>query len=855
MKHRIALAGNPNVGKSTIFNALTGLHQHTGNWPGKTVACTTGYFSLEDAGFSIVDLPGIYSFDVRSEEEAITRDYIAGNEFEFLLLVCDATCLERGLYLLKQASGLLQGHSKDTCPQIVLCVNLCDEAEKKGIQVNFSALEQELGIPVASCCARKKNGLSQLKKILYHHIQETDSRVERIGTTPSLHETPVLQKGRQNDRKAGGSQGVSSGACASCTISPCQGENCAFYVHGTSWEADESDKEEKASNSVQNTTDSLDLMHEATAFDAISTLSETGRPNISECINRDSLTITADIQTDDCTPSSLAGSAADTSGHTAKGVYNSEVSQSDGPSQSMGESGSPTNTAAAASPVNTGESVPDNPLPPSAPVQTDDMVVPEVPVSLPPSCSHCSACGSCRLHAAARFSGSLTNTAVTPASVPIYRRLPRSFDPKVAAALAVTYTKKDYRQKEEHLDRILTGPASGGIIMCLLLTGIFWLTITGANYPSSMLWNMFFLIETKLVELAVSAGMPQWFIGAFIYGVYRVVAWIISVMLPPMAIFFPLFTLLEDLGYLPRVAFNMDGAFHKCKACGKQCLTMAMGLGCNAAGVVGCRIIDSPRERLIAILTNSLVPCNGRFPLLLMMISLFMMGNAASEGFLPSLYTALVLTGFILAGVFATLGASWLLSRTLLKGVPSSFTLELPPYRSPQVGKVIVRSIFDRTLFVLGRAVIVAAPAGLIIWLMANISIGGTSLLLLCSGFLEPLGSLMGLDGIILMAFILGFPANEIVLPIILMAYLQSGYLVEMDDKSALLSLLISHGWTLKTAVCMAIFSLFHWPCSTTCLTVKKETGSLKWTLVAFLLPTAIGILLCILTSTLWNLF
>lgn len=651
MKHRIALAGNPNVGKSTIFNALTGLHQHTGNWPGKTVACTTGYFSIEDAGFSIVDLPGIYSFDIRSEEEAITRDYIADNDFEFLLLVCDATCLERGLYLLKQAASLLKDRPPETCPQIILCVNLCDEAEKKGIKVNFSKLEEALGIPVAACRARQKQGLSQLKQLLYYYTRESEAGTDHAVCSAGTDNTDC------SDRAA---------ACASCPV---------------------------------------------------------------------------------CT-----------------------------------------------------------------------------------SCSLTVPCG----------------------------KLPLSFDPKSAAALSVTYTKKDFRRKEEHLDRILTGPVSGGIIMCLLLTGIFWLTITGANYPSSMLWNMFFHIETTLAELAAGAGLPQWFIGSFIYGVFRVVAWIVSVMLPPMAIFFPLFTLLEDLGYLPRVAFNMDGAFHKCKACGKQCLTMAMGLGCNAAGVVGCRIIDSPRERLIAILTNSLVPCNGRFPLLLMMISLFLMGSATSaagSSLLPSLLTALALTGFILAGVFATLGASWLLSRTLLKGVPSSFTLELPPYRSPQVGKVIVRSIFDRTLFVLGRAVVVAAPAGLIIWIMANLTVDGTSLLSLCSGFLDPLGRLMGLDGIILMAFILGFPANEIVLPIILMAYLQTGFLVEMDDKNALMSLLISHGWTLKTAACMAIFSLFHWPCSTTCLTIKKETGSLKWTAVAFLLPTLIGILLCTITSLLWNLF
>lgn len=622
MTRRVALMGNPNVGKSTIFNGLTRLRQHTGNWAGVTVSCAVGQFSYGGQDFSAVDLPGIYSFDTRSAEEELTKDFILNEDYDFLLVVCDATCLERGLYLLSQAAGLLE-HREEAgpMPQAVLCVNLCDEAEKKGIRIDFKALERSLGIPVTPCCGRTAKGLLTLKKLL-------------------------------------------ASLAASC---PC-------------------------------------------------------------------------------------------------------------------------------------------------------------------------ACASCSLGSP-------------------YRRLPSAFSPKDLAAQAVTYTKEHYRKREERLDRILTGPFTGTAVMVLLLLGIFWLTITGANYPSSMLWDLFFSLEPRLAEAALSIGLPQWFIDMAVFGVYRVVAWIVSVMLPPMAIFFPLFTLLEDLGYLPRAAFNMDGAFHKCSACGKQCLTMAMGLGCNAAGVVGCRIIDSPRERLIAILTNSLMPCNGRFPLLLTMIALLGAGGGVWAGLpvenpvLSSLLTALVLTLFILAAILATLGASFLLSRTLLKGVPSSFTLELPPYRRPQPAKVIVRSIFDRTLFVLGRAVAVAAPAGLVIWLLANLTVGGESLLMHIAGFLDPLGALMGLDGIILMAFILGFPANEIVLPIILMAYLQSGVLAPMDDKTAILSLLSANGWTVKTAVCMAVFSLFHWPCSTTCLTIKKETGSLKWTAVSILLPTGIGVLLCILVN------
>ena len=622
MTRRVALMGNPNVGKSTIFNGLTRLRQHTGNWAGVTVSCAMGQFSYGGQDFSAVDLPGIYSFDTRSAEEELTKDFILNEDYDFLLVVCDATCLERGLYLLSQAAGLLE-HREEAgpMPQAVLCVNLCDEAEKKGIRIDFKALERSLGIPVTPCCGRTAKGLLTLKKLL-------------------------------------------ASLAASC---PC-------------------------------------------------------------------------------------------------------------------------------------------------------------------------ACASCSLGSP-------------------YRRLPSAFSPKDLAAQAVTYTKEHYRKREERLDRILTGPFTGTAVMVLLLLGIFWLTITGANYPSSMLWDLFFSLEPRLAEAALSIGLPQWFIDMAVFGVYRVVAWIVSVMLPPMAIFFPLFTLLEDLGYLPRAAFNMDGAFHKCSACGKQCLTMAMGLGCNAAGVVGCRIIDSPRERLIAILTNSLMPCNGRFPLLLTMIALLGAGGGVWAGLpmetpvLSSLLTALVLTLFILAAILATLGASFLLSRTLLKGVPSSFTLELPPYRRPQPGKVIVRSIFDRTLFVLGRAVAVAAPAGLVIWLLANLTVGGESLLMHIAGFLDPLGALMGLDGIILMAFILGFPANEIVLPIILMAYLQSGVLAPMDDKTAILSLLSANGWTVKTAVCMAVFSLFHWPCSTTLLTIRKETGSLKWMALAFFIPTACGITLCSLTA------
>ena len=685
---RVALVGNPNVGKSTVFNTLTGLRQHTGNWAGVTVSCAFGSFSVtpeKDSSalnFSVVDLPGIYSFDVRSEEEAATKRFVENEMYDFLLLICDSTCPERGLCLLRQVTDIVKDRKTEELPQFILCMNLWDEAARKGIQIDLALMEQELGIPVIPCCGRTKKGVQKLREALAKLCAED--------------------------------------CCGNCSVTG--NDDCCGYC------------------SVAGNDDCCGYCSVAGNVDC--------RGN--------------------CSVADNAGCSDDKCGAVC----------------------------------------------------------------------HCCSCS----------------------------RLPSAFSPAELAGRSVTYTRKDHRKREERLDRLLTGPFTGMLLMCLMLTGIFWLTIVGANYPSELLWSLFFSIEKQLSDGLASLGAAPWFINMSISGVYRAVAWIVSVMLPPMAIFFPLFTLLEDLGYLPRAAFNMDGAFQRCHACGKQCLTMAMGLGCNAAGVTGCRIIDSPRERLIAILTNSLVPCNGRFPLLLTMISL-MVGTSAigaattveaaaiesaaigASAFFSSALRALLLTGFLLLGVFMTFAASWLLSHTLLKGVPSSFTLELPPYRRPQLGRIIVRSVFDRTLFVLFRAVSVAAPAGLLIWLLANISVNDVSLLLIISGFLEPFGRFIGLDGVILMAFILAFPANEIVLPIILMAYLQNTALVPMDDMSGLASLLAAHGWTLRTVICMSVFTLFHWPCSTTCLTIRKETGSLKWTVAAFLLPTAIGVLLCSIIS------
>jgi ferrous iron transport protein B len=403
---------------------------------------------------------------------------------------------------------------------------------------------------------------------------------------------------------------------------------------------------------------------------------------------------------------------------------------------------------------------------------------------------------------------------------------------------------KDKRRLK--IDRLLTSRFTGTLFMLALLAVVFYITITVSNYPSQWLSDGLFWVQDRLTDLFAALNAPQWLHGALVLGVYRVLAWVVSVMLPPMAIFFPLFTLLEDVGYLPRIAFNLDRSFRRCGACGKQALTMCMGFGCNAVGVSGCRIIGSTRERLIAILTNNFVPCNGRFPTLIAVLTMFFAGAAAVGSVLP----ALLLTAVILLGVGMTFVFSKLLSVTVLKGVPSAFTLEMPPYRKPQIGKIIVRSIFDRTLFVLRRAAIVAAPAGLLLWLMANITVGGTTVLHLCTSFLDPFARMLGMDGVILMAFILGFPANEIVLPIVLMAYTASGTLAPIGNLASLHGLLTANGWTWLTAVCVVLFSLMHWPCSTTLITVHKETKSAKWTFLSFLIPTAAGMLLCFLLTS-----
>jgi len=405
-----------------------------------------------------------------------------------------------------------------------------------------------------------------------------------------------------------------------------------------------------------------------------------------------------------------------------------------------------------------------------------------------------------------------------------------------------------YYSFDQALDRVLTSPLTGFPIMLLLLAAVFWITIVGANYPSQMIANFLFMIEGKGALLFESFGSPWWLTGFIWHGIFRGLAWVIAVMLPPMAIFFPIFTILEDFGYLPRVSFNLDRLFKKAGAHGKQALTMSMGFGCNAAGIVATRIIHSPRERLIAILTNNFVPCNGRFPTLIMLATVFV--AASFPPAFASFAAAGAVVGIVLIGVVVTLIVSAVLSRTILKGEASTFTLELPPYRRPNILRVFYTSIIDRTIFVLYRAVVMAIPAGAAIWLLSNIVVGGQSLTAWISGALDPFGNLFGLDGVIILAYIIAIPANEIVVPTILMAYAGSSMMFELDSMSELHALLVGQQhWTLLTAVCLMLFSLLHNPCSTTIWTMWKETRSVKWTTLGAIMPLVIAFAVCFVVA------
>lgn len=683
----IALAGNPNVGKSTVFNALTGLNQHTGNWPGKTVASAQGYCETEKHSYVMVDIPGAYSLMAHSAEEEVARNFLCFGAPDAIVVVCDATCLERNLNLVLQ--------TLEISSRVVVCVNLMDEAERKSIKLNLPLLSERLGVPVVGTTARSKKSLRRLTDAI-------DSVCSgNIQTAPFAVRYPDAVED------------------AIAILQPIVEEKCGGRLSSRWLSLKLLDRDESLIREIERCL-GADFLRDKELQAAITRAEARLRGSGIESADR----------LKDLTVSALV--------HSAEAICRGAV----------GREGA------------------------------------------------------------------------------------------------------QYSDFDRRLDKVLTSKFTGYPVMLALLALVFWLTISGANYPSELLSKGLFWVQDRLTELFLYLHAPEWLHGVLVLGAYRVLAWVVSVMLPPMAIFFPLFTLLEDAGYLPRVAYNLDKPFKRCCACGKQALCMCMGFGCNAAGIVGCRIIDSPRERLLAILTNNFVPCNGRFPALIAILTMFFAGGALS-----SLLSAIGLTAVIVLGVGITFAVTKLLSKTLLKGLPSSFTLELPPYRRPQIGKVIVRSVLDRTLFVLGRAAAVAAPAGVIIWLMANVSIGGVSLLDHCAAFLDPFARLMGLDGVILLAFILGFPANEIVIPIIIMAYTAQGSLAELDSLAQMKSLFVQNGWTWTTAVSMILFSLCHWPCSTTLLTIKKETGSLKWTAAAAAVPTAVGVALCMLFTAVAGLF
>ncbi len=426
---------------------------------------------------------------------------------------------------------------------------------------------------------------------------------------------------------------------------------------------------------------------------------------------------------------------------------------------------------------------------------------------------------------------------------------------KTAEEITRKTVEKDTERllSQQKIDDIITSKKTGIPIMLVLLALIFWLTIQGANYPSEFLAKWLFWIEAKIGLFFIYINVPLWLNDLLVQGVYRTFAWVVAVMLPPMAIFFPIFTLLEDGGYLPRICFNLDHAFRKACCHGKQALTMCMGFGCNAAGVIACRIIESPRERLIAIVTNNFVPCNGRFPTLIALSMVFVGVSFSSAS--SSIIAALMVVVLVLIGIGITLLSSYVLSKTILKGIPSSFTLELPPYRKPQLGRVLYTSIIDRTMFVLGRAITVAVPAGAITYILSNVMIYEVSILAHAASFLNPFAEAIGLDGFILIAFILGFPANEIVLPILLMAYLSKGSMLQFESIDQLREVLLNNGWTYLTLINTMLFSLLHFPCATTVWTIKKETGSIKWTILSVLMPTAIAIVVCFCTTQIYRIF
>lgn len=696
--YAVALAGNPNTGKSTIFNALTGLKQHTGNWPGKTVTRAEGSFSYSDQTYRLIDLPGTYSLMSTSEDEEVARDYILFGEPDVTVVVVDAGRLERHLSLVVQI--------QEITTKVVVCLNLMDEAKRHGIEIDVRGLSRDLGVPVIPTSARNKEGITDL----LHAI-------DQVARGTFVAEQKSITGISGDSRKA-----VQTIAADLLALDP--------HMPSVSWIA-------------------MRL-----------------------------------IQQDPSIETALL------SGALSEGI-------------------------------------------------TIDQIRPII-------------------EKAKKYQETLGLDYSDNVAAAIFSQVSKIVEGRVEAD-----DKQRAFRIDRAIDRVVTSKRWGFPLMLVMLGGILWLTIIGSNYPSSAL--SYLLLEQLypfLKEGASTLQFPWWLSGFLIDGVYLATAWVIAVMLPPMAIFFPLFTLLEDFGYLPRVAFNLDRIFKGAGAHGKQALTMSMGFGCNAAGVVATRIINSPREKLIAIITNNFSLCNGRWPTQILMATIFI--GALVPKYLANTVSTLAVVGIVVLGIAFTFFTSWMLSKTMLKGESSFFTLELPPYRPPKVWQTVYTSLIDRTLIVLWRAVVFAAPAGAIIWLVCNIDIADKSIALWLIDGLNPFALLIGLNGVILLAYIVAIPANEIVIPTILMLTAMvlgdaaigqgAGVMFEVSD-GEIATILQAAGWTTLTGINLMLFSLLHNPCSTTIYTIYKETHSVKWTTVASVLPIIFGLIVCFTVTQIWYLF